>query len=358
MNPIRVLIADDSVFMRTALTRLIESGLGLKVVGAASHGLEAVEMTAELDPDVVTLDLEMPRMDGLHALAEIMRRSPRPVIVISALSQQGAESVLEALDLGAFDCIGKPVAAGQLDIVQIRDELVAKVRAAAAATWLRRRGRSPSGVASGIARPAAVREKASAPQVIAIGSSTGGPLALQRILSGLPADLPAGVVMVQHMPRGFTGPFARRLDALSPLAVREAVSGDIVEPGVALLAPAGKHLTVLSRPGPRMVVRLQDEPASARHIPSVDVMMCSVAEAFGSRAMGVILTGMGADGALGMKAIHDRGGHTVGQDEASCAVYGMSRAAAGLGALSSVAALGDIAGEIINLSMCAQAVVY
>jgi two-component system, chemotaxis family, protein-glutamate methylesterase/glutaminase len=344
-GPIRVLVADDSVFMRTALTRMIESDPGLKVVGTASHGLEALEKAASLDPDVVTLDIEMPRLDGLRTLGQMMQQSPRPVIMVSALSQKGAEAVLEAFDQGAFDCIGKPTTSNHLEIVRIREDLVAKVKAAAAAKWLRWRKPAPM--------PAPVRAadtvaRGAPPQVIAIGSSTGGPKALQDIIGGLPGDLPAGVVIVQHMPVGFTGPFARRLDTLSRLTVREASGDDTVEPGVVLVAPAGRHLTV-RRSGSRITTRLWDQAPNgieARHTPSVDVMMLSVAEVYGSQAMGVLLTGMGADGANGMKKICDAGGYTVGQDEASCTVYGMPRAAALLGAVRRVLPLEEIGGEI------------
>ena len=343
---VRVLVVDDSLFMRTALTRMIESDPALRVVGWASHGLEALERAESLDPDVVTLDIQMPRLDGLGTLRQMMQQSPRPVIMVSALSQQGAEAVLEALDQGAFDCIAKPISANHLEIVRIREDLIAKVKAAAAAKWLRWRKPAPTPV------PQAAEDTAmrgAPPQVIAIGSSTGGPKALQAIIGGLPGDLQAGVVIVQHMPAGFTGPFARRLDSMSRLTVREAESDDTVEPGVVLVAPAGRHLTVMRRGNGRVMARLWDQSPDGlerRHTPSVDVMMHSVAETFGSQAMGVILTGMGSDGASGMKKIADAGGYTVGQDEATCTVYGMPRAAATLGALRRVLPLEEIAGEI------------
>jgi two-component system chemotaxis response regulator CheB len=342
--PIRVLVADDSIFMRTALTRMIESDPALKVVGTAANGLEALEKAALLDPDVVTLDLEMPRMDGLRALQRLMEESPRPVIVVSSLSQEGAEVVLEAFDHGAFECIGKPTAAGHLDIVRIREDLVAKVKAAALSRHTLRKPK-PS-------RPAQLRAAQSEvqplPKVVAIGSSTGGPNALQEILSRLPGSFPAGILLVQHMPRGFTGPFARRLDSLSKLTVREAVDDDFVEPGVALLAPAGRHMTVYRRTPTRVAVRLSDSPADALHVPSVDVMMQAVAEVFGVQAMGVILTGMGSDGLRGMREIYARGGYTIGQDEASCVVYGMPRACAEAGILRRVRPLQELAEEIID----------
>jgi two-component system chemotaxis response regulator CheB len=346
--PITVLVVDDSVFMRTALTRMIESDSGLKVIGTASHGLEALERAATLNPDVVTLDIEMPRLDGLRTLRQMMQQSPRPVIMVSALNKEGAEVVLEAFDQGAFDCIGKPITSNHLEIVRIREDLVAKVKAAANAKWLR--WRKPAAVAPTPQRPnTEVVPRGAPPQVIAIGSSTGGPKALQDIIGGLPGDLPAGIVIVQHMPVGFTGPFARRLDSLSRLTVREAAGDDAVEPGVVLVAPAGRHLTVVRRSSGRVAVRLYDQApggVEARHMPSVDVMMHSIAETFGSQAMGVLLTGMGSDGANGMKEIYDAGGYTVGQDEATCTVYGMPRAAALLGALKRVLPLEEVCGEI------------
>ncbi len=344
-DPIRVLVVDDSVFMRTALTRMIESDATLQVVGTASHGLEALERAQLLDPDVVTLDIEMPRLDGLCTLRRMMQQSPRPVIMVSALSQQGAEAMLEAFDQGAFDCIAKPVTANHLEIVRIREDLVAKVKAAAAAKWLRwpKQAATPAPIG---AEPVS---RGVAPRVIAIGASTGGPKALQAIIGELPGDLPAGVVIVQHMPVGFTGPFARRLDSLSRLTVREAVSGDTVEPGVVLVAPAGRHLTVVRRAS-RVAVRLSDQPPLWRG--GAPHPVSGRDDEFGGRGFwiasdgGVIFTDMGRTGAGGMKKIPDAGGYTVGQDEATCTVYGMPRATALLGALRRVLPLEEIAGEI------------
>ncbi len=344
-GPVRVLVVDDSVFMRTALTRMIESDPALKVVGTATHGLEALERAEQLDPDVVTLDIEMPRLDGLRTLTQMMQHSPRPVIMVSAVSQQGAEAALEALDQGAFDCIGKPATPNQMEIIRIREDLIAKVKAAAAAKWLRWRKPATAPVA-----PVESAQRGAPPQAIAIGSSTGGPKALQTIVSGLPADLSAGVLIVQHMPIGFTAPFARRLDSLSRLTVREAEGDEAIEPGMVFIAPAGRHLVARRTSSGRAVTRLLDQSPNgqeaARHMPSVDVMMQSVAETFGSQAMGVILTGMGADGAAGMKKIAEAGGYTVGQDEATCTVYGMPRAAAQNNSLRRVLPLDDIAAEI------------
>jgi two-component system chemotaxis response regulator CheB len=348
---IRVLVADDSAFMRAALTRMIESDPGLEVVATAQNGREALEKIAQFNPDVITLDIEMPVLDGLGVLRRLMSENPKPAIMISSLTQEGAEATLTAFDLGAFDCIAKTLSPATLDILNLRDELVEKIKAAA---------RSNHGVHQ--LKPAARKFSARpvvsgdhvlgssgpVPSVVAIGVSTGGPKALQEILPMLPADLSAGIVIVQHMPLGFTSPFARRLDGLSLIQVKEAEDGDAIEPGVALLAPATWHMTLFRRSVTQYGVRLGKEPANTLHRPSVDLMMLSAAEICGAQVMGVIMTGMGADGALGMKAIHEKGGHTVGQDETSCAVYGMPRACAALGVLDRVVPLAQIPEEIIH----------
>ena len=340
---IRVLVADDSAFMRTALTRMIQSDSRLRVVATAGDGKDALAKIEEFDPDVVTLDIEMPQLDGLAVLRRLMPASPKPVIMVSSLTQEGAEATLAAFDLGAFDFIPKSSSYASLDILHIQNDLVAKIKAAASSAPALRRRSAP--ILPSHLRHAAYRN-APTPAVIAIGTSTGGPKALQEILPKLPADLPAGIVIVQHMPKGFTGPFAKRLDGLSDLDVHEAQDNEPVKPGVALLAPATWHMTLFHRNAAQYSVRLAKTPATL-HIPSVDVMMLSAAEACGSRVMGVILTGMGSDGAEGMKAISEKGGLTLGQDEQSCAVYGMPRACAHLGILTRVAPLSHIAGEIV-----------
>ncbi len=348
--PIRVLVADDSAFMRTAMTRMLESDPSVEVVGTAQDGLEALEKAATLDPHVITLDIEMPRLDGLGALRRIMEENPRPVIMVSSLTQQGAEATLEAFDLGAFECVPKPDSYATLDIVNIRNQLIDKVKAAAAATYLRRPKAKKVPIPPRIAQSAAktVAHLCSvAPEVVALGTSTGGPRALAEILPMLPANLPVGIVVVQHMPPGFTGPFAKRLDSLSQVTVREAAHEDRIEPGMVLIAPAGWHMTVYRRTHSKYAVQLAKTPTNTLHMPSVDVMMLSVAKAYGARSMGVILTGMGADGAQGMKAIGEKGGHTVGQDEASCVVYGMPRSCAEMGILKRVVPLGEVPGEIL-----------
>lgn len=348
--PIRVLVTDDSAFMRTAMTRMLESDPSVEVVGTARDGLEALEKVATLDPHVITLDIEMPRLDGLGTLSRIMEENPRPVIMVSSLTQQGAEATLEAFDLGAFECVPKPDSYATLDIITIRNQLIAKVKGAAAATYLRRpkvkKVPTPSRVTQ-LTSKTVTQLCSVAPEVVALGTSTGGPRALADILPMLPAELPVGIVVVQHMPPGFTGPFAKRLDSISQVTVREAAHEDRIEPGEVLIAPAGWHMTVYRRTHTKYAVRLAKTPVNTLHMPSVDVLMLSVAEVFGARSMGVILTGMGADGAQGMKAIGEKGGLTVGQDEASCVVYGMPRTCAEMGVLKHVIPLGEVPREIL-----------
>jgi two-component system, chemotaxis family, protein-glutamate methylesterase/glutaminase len=349
---IRVLVADDSAFMRTAVTRMLESDPQLKVVAEARDGRDALTKIADFDPDVVTLDIEMPILDGLSVLRALMETNPKPVIMLSSLTQDGAESTLTALELGAFDCLAKARSFATLDILQIKNELIAKVKAAADSNPIRTR------VALTRKRAPAMRavrhhsgDTAMLPPIVAIGASTGGPRVLQEILPRLPADLPAGILIVQHMPKGFTGPFAKRLNDISEIEVCEAVEGQLVKRGCALLAPATWHMTLFQRTANQFAVHLSKTPSDTAHIPCVDVMMLSVADVCGSNATGVILTGMGNDGAAGMKAIAEEGGHTLGQDEATCAVYGMPRACAEMGILNRVVPLEAIADEIIH-SVC------
>jgi two-component system chemotaxis response regulator CheB len=333
--------------MRTALTRLINSDPGLWVIGTATNGREALDKVAALDPDVVTLDVDMPGLDGLQALRGIMAQHPRPVIMVSSLTSKGAEITVNALCAGAFDFLPKQLSSTSLDIVHLRDALVTKIKAAAAAT------RPPSSFVPGERKPPqAVRASEHSfgrtPEIVAVGTSTGGPKALEEILFTLPADLAVAILILQHMPSGFTAPFAERLDRLCAISVREASHGDTVQPGAVYIAPSGLHLTVQRPSHKRTVIQLSHEPAHQVHTPSIDVMMESVASAFGSQAMGIIMTGMGTDGAQGMKAIHRQGGLTLRQDEASCVVYGMPRACAELGILRAVVPLSQIPQHILQ----------
>ncbi|HEX4426753.1 MAG TPA: chemotaxis response regulator protein-glutamate methylesterase [Terriglobales bacterium] len=346
-RPVWVLVADDSAFMRTALTRMIESDSGLRVSGTAQSGQEALDKIASLHPDVVTLDVEMPGLNGLRTLARIMQDFPLPVIMVSSLTQEGAETTFDALSMGAFDYLPKQQSYASLDIVKIQADLIAKIKAAAESG--RRRSIS---IVSNPAVPTPIVDYPSsahpASRVVAMGTSTGGPKALQEILPLLPADLPAGVLIVQHMPRGFTNPFARRLDTICKVSVREATHDALIEPGVVYIAPAGQHITVTRKTSSKVVIHISDSPSRTLHTPSVDVMMLSVAEVYRSLAMGIIMTGMGADGVEGMRAIAREGGLTLGQDEATCSVYGMPRSCAELGLLQKVVPLPQIPQQILQ----------
>ena len=344
-SQIRVLVVDDSAFMRTALSRMIASDPALWVVGTAANGKEALQKIPAVDPDVITLDLQMPGMDGLRTLRQIMVQFPRPVIMVSSLTSYGAEDTLSALEAGAFDYLPKQLSPTSLDILHLREDLTAKIKAAAQSRRSHERPFPPR------KRPKAAaiskqRHFHAARAIVAVGISTGGPKALCDILPSLPADIAVPIVIVQHMPLGFTAPFAKRLDNLCAIPIREAMHGETVQPGVVYIAPAGLHLTV-ERDASQSTVRLSARPENELHIPSVDVMMQSVASAFGSLAMGVIMTGMGNDGAQGMHAIHREGGLTVGQDEESCTVYGMPRVCAEKGVLDRVVPLSQIPQEIL-----------
>jgi two-component system, chemotaxis family, protein-glutamate methylesterase/glutaminase len=349
-RPIRVLIVDDSAFMRTALSRMIASEAGLEVAGTASSGSEALDKIASLDPDVVTLDVEMPGLDGLQTLRLIMNQFPRPVIMVSAVTEKDAENTFNALAAGAFDYVPKQLSASSLDILHIRADLMVKIRAAAHSR------KSPDAAAAvSIKKPpqSAPAESRSAsslavPAIVALGTSTGGPKALQEILPLFPRDLSVPILIVQHMPAGFTGPFAQRLNTLCSVPVREAAHREPILAGVVYIAPAGTHMSVKRLSDSRAILCLDTQPADYLHIPSVNVLMNSVAENFKSLALGVIMTGMGSDGAEGMNAIHRQGGYTIGQDEATCTVYGMPRACAERGILSRVCPLSQIPAQILQ----------
>ncbi len=346
---ISVLVADDSAFMRTALRRMIESDDALSVVDTACDGVDALAKIHKLRPDVVTLDIEMPRLNGLNTLRHIMQQCPCPVIMVSSLTQEGAQVTLDALDFGAFDYISKDLSYASLDIIKIRKDLIAKIKAAASSAVFSADPPAISQLPSAAFSQKLVhaRARARAPEIVCIGTSTGGPKALQQLLPTLPASFPSGILIVQHMPPGFTGPFAQRLNTLCKIYVREACDHDPIEPGVALIAPASWHMLPY-RVGNKAFVQLTKEPGDTLHRPAVDVTMLAATTAFGPATLGVIMTGMGDDGARGMKAIHDCGGYTIGQDQASCAVYGMPRSCAELGILDSVVPLDALAHAIMN----------
>jgi two-component system chemotaxis response regulator CheB len=344
----RILIVDDSAFMRTALGRMIKSEAGFEVVGTACSGADALQKIRALDPDVVTLDVQMPGMDGLETLRHIMTDFPRPVIMVSAATDRDAEITFNALSAGAFDCVPKQMSSSSLEIAHIRSDLISKIHAACQA----RRSRLPHSLSRKPPQPADERLagfRGGNPAVVAIGTSTGGPRALEQILPRLPGDFPIPILIVQHMPASFLTSFAQRLHSLCAIEVHEARDKEIIRSATVYVCPAGLHMRVQrGTPGSPVFISLDRNPADALHIPSADVLMESVAMAYGSRAMGVILTGMGSDGSQGMKAIHQAGGLTIGQDEATCTVYGMPRACAELGVLVRIVPLSEIPGELLH----------
>jgi two-component system chemotaxis response regulator CheB len=317
---IRVLIVDDSPTVCAIIKRGLQAAEGIEVIGMAPDPYVARDMIVKDPPDVVTLDIEMPRMDGLTFLGKLMKHFPLPVVICSTLTQEGSSKALEALALGAVEVVGKNVTEDRRQTFMI--EMVGKVA-----------GRAPVAPPSGPLAPL----RAPAQRILAIGASTGGTEALARIFERLPANTPPTVV-VQHMPPVFTRQLAERLNRLSSMTVREAVHGELLTPGVALIAPGDQHLLV-RRSGANFRIELRDGPKVSGHKPSVDVLFRSVAEAVKGDAVGVILTGMGGDGAQGLLQMRQAGADTIGQDEASCVVYGMPREAANVGAVATVSPL-------------------
>lgn len=339
----KVLVVDDSAVMRKLLAELINAAPDLEVVGAAPDAHGARELIKSLNPDVVTLDVQMPRMDGLEFLERLMRLRPTRVVMVSAHTEAGSETTLRALELGAVDFIGKPRADQPAALIEYAEELTEKIRGAAAAQ-LRRPAAAPAGEGPVAPLPATARNAANG-NVIFVGASTGGTEAIKDLLLGFPADCPPTLI-VQHMPENFTASFARRLDSLCAPRVLEAQGGERVEPGTVFIAPGHSHLQIV-RQGSACVTRLSDAAPVNRHRPSVDVLFDSAAEAVGAKAIGVILTGMGKDGAQGLLRLRQAGGRTFGQDEASCAVYGMPREAALVGAVEEVVSLGEMARRVL-----------
>jgi two-component system chemotaxis response regulator CheB len=334
---IRVLVVDDSAFVRKAVGRMLATAPDIEVVGYAKDGEEGLQLARELRPDVVTLDVRMPRLGGLETLERLMAEQPVPVLLMSTLTQEGAETTLRGLELGAMEFVDKS-SVQPMSMLSLAEELVAKIRALGGAR-VRSRPQPPRGHAAGPGRPPA--------QCVVIGASTGGPAALQAVVSGLPAAFHAAVVIVQHIPRGFTRSLAERLDARSAVPVREARHGDAVEPGQVLLAPAGIH-TRLVRAGAAAEVSLDEEPSESLHRPSVDVLMASAALVYGASALGVVLTGMGSDGTEGLRAIRAKGGLTLAEAEESCVIFGMPKAAIEAGVVERVVPLERMAGEILG----------
>lgn len=399
-NPITVLVVDDSPFMRMTIQKILSQNAGIKVVDTARDGREGILKLQALRPQVVTMDVEMPVMDGLQALGEIMRWQPTPVIVLSAVTTEGAQATLKAFDLGAFDVVAKPSGGPGGDLQALSRDLVEKVRAAAGVDMRRLQQRQGFDVArpgSGVAGPGSgsansgLKDRtdsrgtsvapwlmgktkgaaASQPtpatgatgvksslllpkhpvEVVAIGTSTGGPSALQAVLPQLPSNFPVPVLVAQHMPPGFTGPLAQRLNTLCSLEVREGIHGEALRPGVVYVAPAGKQMQVMRR-GTSIFLNIGDEsPITTLYHPSVDVLFLSMAKEIGKGALAVVMTGMGSDGAKGMREIKSAEGFGISEAEETCVVYGMPRAVAEAGLSDRVTPLGEIGRNIVDCVM-------
>ena len=346
-TPVRVLVVDDSALMRKLIPQILATDSSIQVVGTAIDGNFGLKKIAELQPQVVTLDLEMPGMSGLDMLREIMRSHRVPVIVVSSHTTQGASISLKALSMGAFDFVAKPsdVSARMPEIAQ---ELITKIKAAAQSRGVKV---AAPAMLNGPPEKAATASGSQPTRVVAIGISTGGPAALQYVLPQIPRDFAGTILIVQHMPEGFTDMFSRRLDEICAIRVKEAQSGDLLIPGRALVCPGHRHMKVKKLPLGDVAV-LTDETRVNGHRPSVDVLFKSAAEEFGSRTIAVLMTGMGDDGAQGMKRVKDEGGMTIAQSEESCVVFGMPKAAIERGYALRVVDLDALANTL--LAQCGQ----
>ena len=348
---VRVLIVDDSAVVRQMLTEILDGDPGIEVVGVATDPLIARDKIKRLNPDVITLDVEMPRMDGLAFLENLMRLRPLPVVMISSLTERGADTTLQALALGAVDFISKPKLDVARGLESYAEEIIAKVKTAARAQVRPlARAATPKHTADAVVAAASVSRALrfhTTDRLIAIGASAGGTEALRVVLEQMPADAPA-IVLTQHIPAGFSRAFAERLDRHSAMAVREASDGEAILTGHAYLPPGGQHMRVI-RDGARWRCRIDDGPAVNRHKPAVDVLFRSVAHSAGDNAIGVILTGMGDDGARGLLEIAQAGAPTFVQDEASSVVWGMPGAAVKLGAAKDMVPLDQVAGRLMQL---------
>lgn len=338
--PIRVLIVDDSATARAVLCDILESDPLIEVVATASDAYVARDKIVELRPDVVCLDVEMPRMDGITFLRKMMHYMPIPVVMVSSLTQNGAKTTLEALEAGAVDFVGKPHSHIYDGKDEMKDELLAKIKTAAKAKVFKKELTSAHQANSG-----SLAETTN--KILAIGASTGGTEAIKDVLMGLPRNAP-GTVVVQHMPANFTETFAQRLNSLCAMEVREAKNGDSITPGVVLIAPGDYHM-VVRRSGARYYVEIGSGGKVSGHRPSVDVLFNSVAKIAGANAIGVILTGMGSDGAKGLLAMSNAGAKTLGQDETSCVVYGMPKTAFEMGGVQRQVPLSKIANSVLSL---------
>ncbi len=351
-NKIKVLVVDDSAFMRKSISIMLESDPDIQVIGTARDGIEAIEQTKKLKPDIITLDVEMPRMDGLTALEKIMKECPTPVLMLSSLTTEGAETTVKALELGAVDFIAKELSFVSVNIVNIKDNLLKKVKEIVKHRKHKERLLKLQGLSL-------EQEKKYTPptplktgqlvkgqyKAVALGISTGGPMSLQQVIPKLKADLNAPVFIVQHMPPKFTKSLADRLNSLSQLEVKEAENGEVVKNNVVYIAPGGYHM-IFRKSGSNVTIEISNEPANTLHKPSVDVMVSSAVKVYGKNLLGVIMTGMGKMDYEGIKELKEVGGNAIAQDEMSCVVYGMPKAIVDADLADIVAPLDKIAEHI------------
>jgi len=368
MERIRVLVVDDSAFMRKVISDILSGDPAIEVIDRARNGLECLEKVKQLHPDVVTLDIEMPVMNGLEALEQLMKHTPVPVVMLSSLTKEGADATIRALECGAIDFVSKPSGPISLDMHKVADGIIERVKTAA---QMKNKLRKPP-----VTRPHPVRERVPMPteqtgtvdsqpawqsptnirgtktntqKLVAIGTSTGGPRALQTVLTSIPSDFPAPIVIVQHMPAGFTKSLAQRLDTLCSIRVTEAENGQTIEPGTAYIAPGGYHFEVQQENG-RLCARLHQQEPRGGHRPSVDVLFESLSRLSNVEKWAIIMTGMGSDGTKGLKQMKEMGPVTaIVEDESTCVVYGMPRAAAQAGLADNVVPLDQIAGTLCKL---------
>lgn len=341
-NTIRTLVVDDSVFMRSVLKNALAKADGIEVIGSAQNGREAIDKIRDLKPDVVSLDIEMPGIDGIAVLRQVMKDCPLPIVMVSTKTREGAQLTFDALELGAVDYVAKPVADKGPSLGRFQEKVIQAVRAAYACN----RSRLGKQASTRILKPrkASIQTEG---MVVAIGISTGGPATLHKLVPMLPEEFPP-IVVTQHMPADFTGPFARRLDAATRITVKEAERCDTLRPGLMLLAPGNRHLRVVRR-AEALCATLDDGPKVVGFRPSVDVLFESVADAAGKNAIGLVMTGMGCDGADGIRRLRAAGARTLAQDQESSIVYGMPKAAADTGCVDQVISLADIPDVLVQM---------
>jgi len=344
---IKVLVVDDSSLVRKIVTDILEKDPGIKVVGTANNGKTAIFRNQELDPDVITLDIEMPILDGLATLKQIMSTKPKPVIMMSVLTQHGAEATFKALELGAVDFIPKPSTLMSMSVEEIGDLLIKKVKSVYKSKLNINRIEEDINRGSPVKHDIKPLLKTVSDKIVAIGTSTGGPSALINVFNKFPEKFPSPVLVVQHMPEGFTAAFSKRLNDSSNLEVKEAEDGDDVLPGHGYVAPGHSHMKIVTA-GDRYKIKVFKADKVSGHMPSIDVLFRSVAENAGNRSVGVIMTGMGKDGSEGLLQIREKGGYTIAQNEETSVVYGMNRVAVEIGAVNEIVTLSEITDKIVK----------